>query len=68
MQSAYNHIGSTIRTLRSTAATMEATGCPGLFPGAWAEIVGGQLEMEVGWEAAQEICRQDMAVVLDFDC
>ena len=68
MQSAYNHIGATIRTLRSTAATMEATGCPGLFPGAWAEIVGGQLEMEVGWEAAQEICRQDMAVALDFDC
>ena len=68
MQSAYNHIGSTIRTLRSTAATMEATGCPGLFPGAWAEIVGGQLEMEVGWEAAQEICRQDLAAALDFDC
>ena len=68
MQSSYNHIGATIRTLRSTAATMEATGCPGLFPEAWAEIVGGQLEMEVGWEAAQEICRQDMAVALDFDC
>ena len=68
MQSAYNHVGATVRSMRSTAATMEATGCPGLFPGAWAEIVGGQLEMEVGWEVAQEICRQDMAVALDFDC
>ena len=68
MQSSYNHIGATIRTLRSTAATMEATGCPDLFPEAWIEIVGGQFEMEVGWEAAQEACRQDLAVALDFDC
>ena len=68
MQLAYSHIGATIRTLRSTVATMEATGCPGLFPEAWIEVVGGQLEMEVGWEVAQEVCRQDLAVALDFDC
>ena len=68
MQSAYNHIGATIRTLRSTVATMEATGCPGLFPEAWIEVVGGQLEMEVGWGVAQEVCRQDLAPVFDFNC
>ena len=68
MQSSYNHVGATIRTLRSTVATMEATGCHDLFPEAWAEVVGGQLEMEVGWEVVQEICRQDLAATYDFDC
>ena len=67
MQFAYDYLGSTMGVLRATVASMEAAGCPGLFPEAWADVVGGQIEMEANWTIARQVCREDLAV-LGFDC